>query len=89
MAEKSFASTREHDVTLKVRGIVAEQLGVSEDDILPSSTFGEDLGADSLDVVECLMALEEEFEVEIPEEDAEQFETVKDLIDYVVTRMEY
>ncbi len=89
MAEKSLASTREQSVARKVREIVAEQLGVPEDEILPSSTFGEDLGADSLDVVECLMALEEEFEVAIAEDEAEEFETVKDLIDYVVTRIEY
>lgn len=90
MAKESLtANVREHDVAQKVRGVVAEQLGVQEDEILPSSTFGDDLGADSLDVVECLMALEEEFEVEIPEADAEEFETVKDLIDYIVARMEY
>ncbi len=88
MGEKSLASNREPDVARKVREVIAEQLGIPEDEILPSSTFSEDLGADSLDVVEFLMALEEEFEVEIPEGDSEEFEIVKDLIDYLVARVE-
>lgn len=67
----------------KVREIVALQLGLSEEDIQPDSTFVDDLGADSLDVIELLMALEEEFGVDIPDEDAQEFETVSDVINYL------
>ena len=67
----------------RVRKIVAEQLGVKEDDIQNSASFVEDLGADSLDPVELVMALEEEFETEIPDEEAEKITTVQQAIDYV------
>ncbi len=70
----------------KVREIVALQLGLSEEDIQPDSTFVDDLGADSLDVIELLMALEEEFGVDIPDEDAEEFETVSDVIKYLQSK---
>jgi acyl carrier protein len=67
----------------RVKKIVAEQLGVKEDEIKPSSSFVDDLGADSLDTVELVMALEEEFECEIPDEDAEKITTVQQAVDYV------
>lgn len=67
----------------KVRGIIADQLGVSEDEIKPESKFIEDLGADSLDIVELIMAMEEEFDTEIPDEEAEKIRTVNDVISYV------
>jgi acyl carrier protein len=67
----------------RVRKIVVEQLGVKEDEVTPESSFVDDLGADSLDTVELVMALEEEFETEIPDEDAEKITTVKQAIDYV------
>lgn len=67
----------------KVRQIIAEQLGVDENEITPSSSFVDDLGADSLDTVELVMALEEAFDVEIPDEDAEKIRTVQDAIDYI------
>lgn len=67
----------------RVVKIVAEQLGVSEGEIKPESSFVEDLGADSLDTVELVMALEEEFDCEIPDEQAEKITTVKQAIDYV------
>jgi len=67
----------------RVKKIVAEQLGVAEADIKNESSFVEDLGADSLDNVELVMALEEEFECEIPDEDAEKITTVQQAIDYV------
>ncbi len=67
----------------RVMKIVAEQLGVSEGEIKPESSFVEDLGADSLDTVELVMALEEEFDCEIPDEQAEKITTVKQAIDYV------
>ena len=67
----------------RVKKIVAEQLGVKEDEVQPSASFVEDLGADSLDTVELVMALEEEFETEIPDEEAEQITTVQLAIDYI------
>ena len=70
-------------VEQKVKSIIAEQLGVGEDEIKPGSSFIEDLGADSLDIVELVMAMEEEFEVEIPDEEAEHIKTVADAINYV------
>ena len=67
----------------RVKKIVAQQLGVKEEDIQNSASFVEDLGADSLDTVELVMALEEEFETEIPDEDAENIRTVQDILDYL------
>ncbi|WP_374625449.1 acyl carrier protein [Pandoraea sp.] len=67
----------------RVKKIVAEQLGVNEADVKNESSFVNDLGADSLDTVELVMALEEEFETEIPDEDAEKITTVQQAIDYV------
>ncbi len=67
----------------RVKKIVAEQLGIKEDEIQNSASFVEDLGADSLDTVELVMALEEEFETEIPDEEAESITTVQLAIDYV------
>ena len=73
------------NVEQKVKGIIAEQLGVAEDEIKNTSSFIEDLGADSLDIVELVMAMEEEFEVEIPDEEAENIKTVQDAINYINT----
>ena len=70
----------------RVKKIVAEQLGVAEADIKNESSFVEDLGADSLDNVELVMALEEEFEIEIPDEDAEKITTVHQAIEYINER---
>ena len=67
----------------RVKKIVAEQLGVKEDEVKNTSSFVEDLGADSLDTVELVMALEEEFETEIPDEEAEKITNVQAAIDYV------
>ena len=67
----------------KVKQIIAEQLGVDENEITPSSSFVEDLGADSLDTVELVMALEENFSIEIPDEDAEKIRTVQDAVTYI------
>jgi len=69
----------------KVKSIIADQLGVSEDEIKMESSFIEDLGADSLDIVELVMAMEEEFEIEIPDEEAENIKTVGDAINYINT----
>ena len=69
----------------KVKNIIADQLGVGEEEIKPAASFIEDLGADSLDIVELVMAMEEEFEVEIPDEEAENIKTVQDAVTYVTT----
>ncbi|MBX7230432.1 MAG: acyl carrier protein [Burkholderiaceae bacterium] len=71
------------DIEQRVKKIVAEQLGVAEGDIKNESSFVEDLGADSLDTVELVMALEDEFGCEIPDEQAEQIKTVQQAMDYV------
>ena len=67
----------------KVKEIIIEQLGVEEDDVTPAAKFIEDLGADSLDIVELVMAMEEEFEVEIPDEEAEHIKTVQDAVNFI------
>ena len=70
----------------QVKNIVAEQLGVKEEEVTLTASFVDDLGADSLDTVELVMALEEEFETEIPDEDAEKITTVQQAIDYINAR---
>ena len=67
----------------RVKKIIVEQLGVKEEDVKPEASFVEDLGADSLDTVELVMALEEEVDIEIPDEEAEKITTVQSAIDYV------
>ncbi len=67
----------------KVKKIIVEQLGVEEDDITMESSFIDDLGADSLDIVELIMALEEEFDIEIPDSEAEKITTVGDAVDFI------
>jgi acyl carrier protein len=67
----------------KVRDIIAEQLGIEADEITMESSFVDDLGADSLDIVELIMALEEEFNMEIPDEEAEQISKIGDVIEYI------
>ena len=67
----------------KVRDIVVEQLGVEKDEVTIDSTFIDDLGADSLDIVELIMAFEEEFNIEIPDEAAEKIKTVQDVVTYI------
>jgi acyl carrier protein len=71
------------DIEKKVKAIIMEQLGVSEEELKPEASFVDDLGADSLDLVELVMALEEEFGQEIPDEDAEKITTVQDAINYI------
>ena len=67
----------------KVKAIIAEQLGVKQEEVTPTASFIDDLGADSLDTVELVMALEEEFGIEIPDEDAEKMTTVGEAIKYI------
>jgi acyl carrier protein len=76
--EKRMASPQE-----KVKSIIAEQLGVKPEEVTPEASFVDDLGADSLDTVELVMALEEEFGIEIPDEDAEKIATVGDAMKYI------
>jgi acyl carrier protein len=75
------------DIEKKVKAIIMEQLGVSEEELKPEASFVDDLGADSLDLVELVMALEEEFGQEIPDEDAEKIATVQDAINYINERL--
>ena len=71
------------DVTSKVTKIIVDQLGVSADEVKPEAKFVDDLGADSLDVTELIMAMEEEFDIEIADDDAQKIQKVQDAIDYI------
>ena len=75
------------EIETRVKKIVVEQLGVKGDEVTVDASFVDDLGADSLDTVELVMALEEEFETEIPDEDAEKIITIKDAVNYILDRM--
>jgi acyl carrier protein len=75
-------------VSKKVTSIIVEQLSVEESALVPEANLLDDLGADSLDVVELVMAIEEEFGIEIPDDDVENIRTIKDVVDYVVARTE-
>jgi acyl carrier protein len=77
------ASEKSKEIIEKVKQIISEQLGVEESEVTPSASFVDDLGADSLDTVELVMALEEQFDIEIPDEDAEKIRIVQDAIDYI------
>jgi len=72
----------------KVKDIISDQLGIDSDEITMESSFIDDLGADSLDIVELIMALESEFDMEIPDEDAEKISVVGDVVDYIKTHTE-
>ena len=76
-------ATSDKPVEERVKAIIVEQLGVEENDVIPAAKFIEDLGADSLDTVELVMAFEEEFDIEIPDEDAEKITTVGDAVQYI------
>ena len=71
------------EIEERIKSIIVEQLGVSAEEVTSDASFIEDLGADSLDIVELIMALEEEYDIEIPDEDAEKIQTVKDVTTYV------
>jgi acyl carrier protein len=77
----------EANLDQKVSDIILEQLGVTKEEIIPEASFIDDLGADSLDIVELVMAMEETFDIEIPDEDAEKIQTVGDAISYVRERV--
>ncbi len=72
------------EIVSKVQGIIAESLGVSPAEVAPTASFITDLNADSLDIVELVMAIEKEFDIEIPDDEAEKIRTVQDAIDYIV-----
>ncbi len=74
-------------ILTKVKGVVSEKLNVGEDQVTTDAKFVEDLGADSLDQVELIMALEDDFELKIPEEEAEQLTTVGSAVEYIVTKI--
>ncbi len=71
----------------KVKSIIVEQLGVEGESVTPEASFIDDLGADSLDIVELVMTMEEEFDLEIPDEDAEKIKTVNDVINYIKAKV--
>jgi acyl carrier protein len=73
----------EEEVFAKVKGLVAKQLSIEEKQITPEASFLDDLGADSLDTVELIMSFEEDFDIEIPDEDAEQIRKVQDVLDFI------
>jgi acyl carrier protein len=71
------------EIEERIKSIIVDQLGVALEEVTSEASFIEDLGADSLDIVELIMALEEEYDIEIPDEDAEKIQTVKDVVSYV------
>ncbi len=75
------------EIAQKARELIAESLAVSPDEISPESSFIDDLGADSLDIVELVMEIEKQFELEIPDDEAEKIATVQDAIDYIVSHV--
>ena len=81
-----MAGDKQKEIVEKVKQIISEQLGVEEAEVTPSASFTDDLGADSLDQVELVMALEENFDIEIPDDAAEKIRTVQDAIDYIDKR---
>jgi len=87
---KTFIESEVMIMTIEeqVKNLIVEQLGVSLDEVVPAASFVDDLGADSLDLVELVMMLEEEFGGEIPDEDAEKIQTVQDAIDYITNNRE-
>ena len=81
---KDFAQ----EIEARVRKVIVQQLGVGENEIRPEASFAEDLGADSIDIAELIMGLEEEFDIEIPDEEAEKLQTIGDAMHYIVENVE-
>lgn len=84
--EEAHANIMSADIEAKVKDIIVEQLSVNAEDVTPNAKFLEDLGADSLDIVELVMAFEEQFELDIPDEDAEKIRTVGDAVTYIKSK---
>lgn len=76
------------DLETRVADIIVEQLGATKEEIVPEASFVDDLGADSLDIVELVMAMEETFDIEIPDDDAEKIQTIGDAVSYIKDRLE-
>jgi acyl carrier protein len=85
-----MGNNRENGMALeeRVKEIIVEQLGIAADEVVPEASFIEDLGADSLDIVELVMAMEEAFDVEIPDEDAEKIQTIGSAVAYLKDKLE-
>ncbi len=75
------------ELVQKVKDLIAESLGVKKSDVVPSASFIDDLNADSLDIVELVMTIEKEFDIEIPDDEAEKIRTVQDAVDYIVAHV--
>ncbi len=86
--KKDIPQDRKEELLNKIRPIIAQQLGISEDKIVLSAKITEDLGADSLDTIELTMALEEEFKIEILDEDAEKMKTIEDIVIYLAGKVQ-
>lgn len=82
-----FGARMSNDVSQKVQDIIAESLGVKRSEVVPAASFITDLNADSLDIVELVMAIEKEFDIEIPDDEAEKIRTVQDAIDYITSHV--
>jgi acyl carrier protein len=78
----------QEEIFAKVKDVIVDQLSVDEDDVTPEASFFDDLGADSLDIVELVMALEDSFGVSIPDEEAESIKTVGDAVEYIATNLD-
>jgi len=80
---QEYSMANKEEIVVKVKDLISQSLGVSPDEIVASASFIDDLGADSLDIVELVMLIEKEFDIEIPDEDAEKISTVQHAIDYI------
>ncbi|HHJ98416.1 MAG TPA: acyl carrier protein [Actinobacteria bacterium] len=78
----------QEEIFAKVKDVIVDQLSVNDDDVTPEASFFDDLGADSLDIVELVMALEDSFGVSIPDEEAESIKTVGDAVEYIATNLD-
>jgi len=87
LTEKEVSRVKMEEITTRLKEIVMDRLDVEEEQIKPEASFVEDLGADSLDIVELIMGIEEEFDIEIPDEDAEKLTNVGEAMDYIKNKL--